>query len=62
MKVVLLAALLAVSGVTVVAVAPAASACPDPDHPCTPEPIDPVACSGTPKITANPVGWAKCQL
>ena len=60
MKVVLIAALLVLGGV--VAVAPGASACPDYDNPCTPEPIDPVQCSGTPKVTSNPVGWAKCQL
>lgn len=51
MKVVFLALLLCTAGV--VAVAPAASACPDPDNPCDPQPIDPFEGTCEKKLNKN---------
>lgn len=64
MKTTTLLLVVALAFASVVAVAPSAAAdgCPNPDHPCTPTPLDPLACSGTPKITNDPVMWVKCQL
>lgn len=61
MKLVLLLAVGLVA-MGVVAAPTAAAGCPDPDHPCTPQPIDPFQCPGPVKVTSDPVGWAMCRL
>lgn len=62
MRTLLVVAMLALS-VTALTAVPTAAACPDPDNPCTPQPIDPLPdCTYTGKITSNPVRWAYCQL
>lgn len=54
------AVLLLVVGLALAGLAlPAASACPDPDNPCTPEP----PCGwGAPPATKDPVGFVKACL
>lgn len=56
---VLLAVALTFAGVAIAA-APTAAACPDPDNPCTPEPIDPLDCDGH-NALREPVAYAKCM-
>jgi hypothetical protein len=62
MKLALILAIgLALTGVALVA-APVASACPDPDNPCSPQPIDPLECHPNVKPTWDPLGWLGCRV